>query len=155
MEEIMREIQSMFISSMISRLIEEDKLDGFIEFARERAKQDNMDSEELMDFFDDLEAQFCNNIDWEKTLDIVQKVTGCNVMGFKGDQCIIIENEEMTDDECQEYLSKEIKSKIHLEQINQALQTVNVKLEFTEAMNIPFDVGGFQNFCRFKVIELE
>lgn len=155
MEELVRALQNHMISSMIDNLIKEDKLDGFIEFGRARAKEDGMDSEELMGFFDELEEQFCDNIDWDKVIDITQKVTGCKVMGFKGDKSIIIENEEMDDEDCFDYYVGETQGKINLEHINQALKLVNVKLEFIEAMNLPFDADGFQNIIRFKVVELD
>lgn len=155
MEEMVREMHDMFLATMLKQLIRDGKLDEFLEFAREQAKKDGMDTETLMRFFDELEENFCDNIDWEKALDIIQKVTGCNAMGFKGDKSIIIENQEMDDDECKDYLQREAKGKINLEHINQALKIVDVKLEFIEAMNIPFDVGGFENFCRFKVVEID
>lgn len=143
------------IKSFITDLANKGELDDFISFAREQAKKDGMDTEELMSFFDDLEEQFCNDIDWIEVADIIQKCTGnCNVKIFDGDKTIIIENEKFTDLECLEYL-EEKESKINLQQLNNALSTVNVKLEFVEALNLPFEFEGFENFIRFKVVELD
>ena len=155
MDMITKALYNTLIANIIESLIEEDKLDGFLEFARKRAKEDGMDTDELMKFFDELEKQYCDNIDWSKTLDIIRKTTGCKVKGFKGDKSVIIENQEMDDEECLDYYQGETQGKINLEHINQALKLVNIKLEFIEAMNTPFDMDGFQNFIRFKVIEIE
>lgn len=155
MEDIQQILGTALISSFIKQLIKEDKLEDFLSFAREQAKKDGIDTEGLMGFFDDLEEQFCNDIDWIEIADIIQKCTGnCNVKIFDGDKTIIIENEKFTDLECLEYL-EEKESKINLQQLNNALSTVNVKLEFVEALNLPFEFDGFENFIRFKVIELE
>ena len=107
------------------------------------------------DFFDELENEFCNNIDWAKVKDITQKVTGCKVKTFKGDKSLIIENEEMNDEEVKDYIEGEMECKVNLEHINQGLKVANVKLEFIEAMLLPFDADGFQNIVRFKVVELD
>ena len=154
MEDVLEMLGSALISSYIKKLIEDDELNGFIAFGREQAKKDGMDNDDIMKFFDDLEAQFCNNIDWIEVADIIQKTTGCNVKIFNGDKTIIIENEKFSDLECLEYL-EEKESKINLQQLNNALATVNVKLEFVEALNLPFDFDGFENFIRFKVVELD
>ena len=156
MEDIHQILGDALISSFIKKLITEDKLEDFLSFAREQTKKDGMDTEELMSFFDDLENQFCNdNIDWIEVADIIQKCTGnCNVKIFEGDKTIIIENEKFTDLECLEYL-EEKESKININQLNNALSTINVKLEFVEALNFPFDIDGFENFIRFKVVELD
>lgn len=156
MEDMQIVLGNALIKSFIKDLVNKGELDDFLSFAREQAKKDGMDTEELMSFFDDLEEQFCNdNIDWIEVADIIQKCTGnCNVKIFDGDKTIIIENEKFTDLECLEYL-EEKESKINLQQLNNALSTVNVKLEFVEALNLPFEFDGFENFIRFKVIELE
>ena len=156
MEDIQMILNDAFISAFLKRLINDGKLEDFLSFAREQAKKDGMDTEELMSFFDVIEEQFCNDtIDWIEVADIIQKCTGnCNVKIFDGDKTIIIENEKFTDLECLEYL-EEKESKINLQQLNNALSTVNVKLEFVEALNLPFEFKGFENFIRFKVVELD
>ena len=155
MEDMIRALQEHMISSAIESLIENDRLDDFLKFGREKAKEDGMDTENLMAFFDELEKEFCDDIDWAKVKDITQKVTGCKVKTFKGDKCLIIENEEMSDEECIDYLIDEMQGKVNLEHINQGLKVANVKLEFIEAMLLPFDAEGFQNILRFKVVELD
>lgn len=155
MEDMIRALQEHMISSAIESLIENDRLDDFLEFAREQAKEDGMDTESLMKFFDEIEEKYCDDIDWAKVKDITQKTTGCKVKTFKGDKCLIIENEEMSDEECIDYLIDEIQGKVNLEHINQGLKVANVKLEFIEAMLLPYDADGFQNILRFKVVELD
>ena len=61
----------------------------------------------------------------------------------------------MSDEECMDYLIDEMQGKVNLEHINQGLKVANVKLEFIEAMLLPFDADGFQNILRFKVVELD
>lgn len=153
MEEIIKEVQNHLISTIIKNLVEEGKLDDFLEFAREKAKEDGMDTEELMKFFDELEESYCDNIDWIKVVDIIaETVNDRKVMKFK--DCIVIENRMMSNGECENYMETEV-SPIHLGNLNKALKEANVKLEFIEAINNPFDICGFNNFCRFKVVELE
>ena len=152
MEEL---LDKFFIVTTIQKLIDTGNIGDFIEYGREEAKKDGMDTENLMAFFDELENEFCNNIDWAKVKDITQKVTGCKVKTFKGDKSLIIENEEMSDEEFKDYLAGEMEGKVNLEHINQGLKFANVKLEFIEAMILPFDADGFQNILRFKVVELD
>lgn len=144
-------------ASMLKTLVETGELGGFLEFAREQARRDGIDSTELMSFFDELEKEYLSDdaIQWHKVLDIVTKTTGCKVGGFKGDKCLVIENEELSDDECLDYIQDKKVAKIDLEHINDALKTVNTKLEFLDAINLPFDVDGFQNICRFDVVKLD
>ena len=148
-------LDKFFIVTTIQKLIDTGNIGDFIEYGREKAKEDGMDTENLMAFFDELENEFCDNINWVKVKDITQKVTGCKVKTFKGDKSLIIENEEMSDDECKDYLAGEMEGKVNLEHINQGLKFANVKLEFIEAMILPFDADGFQNILRFKVVELD
>lgn len=148
-------LETLFVATTIQKLIDNGNVGDFIEYGREKAKEDGMDTENLMAFFDELENEFCNNIDWVKVKDITQKVTGCKVKTFKGDKSLIIENEEMSDEECKDYLTDEMEGKVNLEHINQGLKFANVKLEFIEAMILPFDADGFQNIVRFKVVELD
>lgn len=152
MEELLR---TLFVAAAIQKLIDTGNIGDFIEYGREKAKEDGMDTENLMAFFDELENEFCNDIDWVKVKDITQKVTGCKVKTFKGDKSLIIENEEMSDDEFKDYLAGEMEGKVNLEHINQGLKFANVKLEFIEAMILPFAADGFQNILRFKVVELD
>ena len=151
----MKDLSNIFISNIIGNLIKEDKLDDFIGFAREKAKEDGMDTEELMGFFDELEEQFCDNIDWDKLFDIVSETTNNRkVMGFRQDKCIIVENRTLSHDEVEEYVETET-APINLDKLNKALEPINIKLEFIEAIDNPFNVGGFTNFCRFRVVELD
>ena len=152
MEEL---LETLFVATAIQKLIDTGNIGDFIEYGREKAKEEGMDTENLMAFFDELENEFCNNIDWVKVNDITQKVTGCKVKTFKGDKSLIIENEEMSDEECMDYFTDEMQGKVNLEHINQGLKVANVKLEFIEAMLLPFDADGFQNIVRFKVVELD
>ena len=152
MEEL---LDKFFIVTTIQKLIDTGNIGDFIEYGREEAKKEGMDTENLMAFFDELENEFCDNINWVKVKDIIQKVSGCKVKTFKGDKSLIIENEEMSDDEFKDYLAGEMEGKVNLEHINQGLKFANVKLEFIEAMILPFDADGFQNILRFKVVELD
>ena len=154
MEDMLRTLQTSIISAYLNKLVEDGELEGFLSYAREQAKKDGMDTEELMSFFDDLEKQFCDDIDWIEVADIVKKCTGCKVKVFNGDKNIIIENEIFDEVECLEYL-EEKESKIKLDQLNNALSTIGVKLEFVEALNFPFDFDGFENFLRFKVVKID
>lgn len=140
---------------MVKNLIEEDKLEDFLSFARVKAKEDGMDTEELTSFFDSLEEQFCDNIDWNKLFDIVNEVTNNRkVMGFKQGKCIIVENRTLSHREVVDYMDSET-APINLGNLNKALEPINIRLEFIEAIDNPFDLDGFQNFIRFKVIEIE
>lgn len=147
--------ETLFVAAAIQKIIDTGNIGDFIEYGREKLKEDGMDTENLMAFFDELENEFCNDIDWVKVKDITQKVTGCKVKTFKGDKSLIIENEEMSEEECMDYLKGEMQGKVNLEHINQGLKVANVKLEFIEAMILPFDADGFQNILRFKVVELD
>lgn len=151
----MKDLSDILISNIIGNLVKEDKLDDFIGFAREKAKEDGMDTEELMSFFDELEEKFCDNIDWDKLFDIVSETTNNRkVMGFRQDKCIIIENKTLSNDEVEDYMETET-APINLDKLNKALEPTHIKLEFIEAIDNPFDLDGFQNFIRFKVIEIE
>ena len=151
----MKDLSDILISNIIGNLVKEDKLDDFIGFAREKAKEDGMDTEELMSFFDELEEKFCDNIDWDKLFDIVSETTNNRkVMGFRQDKCIIIENKTLSNDEVEDYMETAT-APINLNNLNKALEPINIKLEFIEAIDNPFDLDGFQNFVRFKVVELD
>ena len=155
MEDICKALQTHLISAMVETLVEEDRLEDFIKFGRARAKEDGMDTEELMGFFDELEKEFCDNIQWNRLFEIVNETTNNRkVMGFQQDKCIIIENKTLTDDEVEDYMETET-APINLGNLNKALEPIDVKLEFIEAIDNPFDMGGFTNFCRFRVVELD
>lgn len=144
------ELKKIFIASALTSIHENGKMDDFLKFARKNAKENGMESEELTEFFDFLETlekkkEYDDTIDWKQLIDIVTETTGCKLKCFVGDSSMIIENEKMYD----------VDSKINLEKINKALEPINVKLEFIESMNWLFDVDGFQNFCRFKVITID
>ena len=155
MDEFVKDLSDILISNIIGNLVKEDKLDDFIGFAREKAKEDGMDTEELMSFFDELEEKFCDNIDWDKLFDIVSETTNNRkVIGFRQDKCIIVENRTLSHDEVEEYMETET-APINLDKLNKTLKPINAKLEFIEAIDNPFDLDGFQNFVRFKVVELD
>lgn len=152
---MMKDLSDILISNIIGNLVKEDKLDDFIGFAREKAKEEGMDTEELMSFFDELEEKFCDNIDWDKLFSIVGEITNNRkVMGFRQDKCIIVENRTLSNDEVEKYVETET-APINLQTINKALEPINIKLDFIEAIDNPFDLDGFQNFVRFKVVELD
>ena len=152
---MIRALQEHMISSAIGSLIENDKLDEFLKFAREKAKEDDMDTENLMKFFDELEEKHCGDIDWDKLFDIVSETTNNRkVMGFRQDKCIIVENRTLSNKEVTDYLTTET-APIHLDNLNKALEPINIKLEFIESIDNPFPLDGFQNFVRFKVVELD
>ena len=151
----MKDLSNILISNIIGNLVKEDKLDDFIGFAREKAKEDGMDTENLVKFFDELEEKYCDNIDWDKLFDIVGETTNNRkVMGFRQDKCIIVENRTLSNDEVEKYMETET-APINLSNLNKALEPINIKLEFIEAIDNPFDLDGFQNFVRFKVVELD
>lgn len=155
MEDICKALQTHLIGAMVDTLIEEDRLEDFLKFGRAKAKEDGMDTEELMKFFDELENKYCDNIQWNRLFEIVNETTNNRkVMGFQQDKCIIIENKTLTNDEVEEYMETET-APINLSNLNKALEPIDAKLEFIEAMDNPFDVGGFTNFCRFRVVELD
>ena len=155
MEDVIKALQTHLIGSMVETLIEEDRLEDFLKFGRAKAKEDGMDTEELMGFFDELEEKFCDNIDWDKLFSIVGETTNNRkVMGFRQDKCIIVENRTLSNDEVEKYMETET-APINLDTLNKALEPINVKLEFIEAIDNPFPLDGFQNFVRFKVVELD
>ena len=154
MEDVIKALQTHLIGSMVETLIEEDRLEDFLKFGREKAKEDGMDTEDLMRFFDELENKYCDNIQWNRLFGIVNETTNRECMGFRQDKCIIIENRTLSDKEVTDYLITET-APIHLDNLNKALEPVNIKLEFIEAISNPFDLDGFQNFVRFRVVELD
>lgn len=155
MNEILIKLQDQLIASMIEDLAKEGELESFIKFGREEAKKDGMDTEELLNFFDKIEEQYCSNINWDKLFDIISTTTNNRkAIVFNGDSSIIIENRKLSNEECDEYAENNV-SPIHLETLNKALEPINVKLEFIETINNPFPIQGIWDFCRFKVVELD
>lgn len=154
MNEMLIKLQDELISSMIEELVKKGEIEDFIKFGREEAKKDGMNTEELMKFFDELESKYSDNINWDKLFEIVNETTNREVMGFKQDKCIIINNRTLSNDEVEGYMETET-APIHLDKLNKALKPVNIKLEFIEAIDNPFDLDGFKNFVRFKVVELD
>ena len=145
MEDLCKALQTHLISAMVETLIEEDRLEDFLKFGREKAKEDGMDTEELMKFFDELENEYCDNIQWKRLFEIVNETTNRKVMGFQQDKCIIIENKTLTNDEVEEYMKTKT-APIHLDNLNKALESINIKLEFIEAISNPFEFDGYKNF---------
>ena len=153
-------LKAAFVATCLETIVESGNLDDFIEYAREHSEDEGMDTEGLMKFIDKLEEKYLpeseENKEWHKILKIIGETTGCNVQGFKGDRTVMIENEELTDDEFKEYVENDSNTaKINIENINNALSTINYKLEFFEAIGLPFEADGFHNIIRFKVIRVE
>lgn len=153
-KDMLLKLQNQLITSMIEDLAKEGEIEDFIKFGREEAKKDGMDTEELLKFFDELEEKYCDGIDWDKLFEIVNETTNREVMGFRQDKCIIINNKTLSDDEVENYMETET-APIHLDNLNKALESINIKLEFIEAISNPFGLDGFQNFVRFRVVELD
>lgn len=157
MDDLEKFMRTAFISSILTTLHEEGEMRDFIAFGREQLKKDKVDDEELFEFFDFLEkledeedGKKSDELDWIEIADAITKETGCEVSCFRGDNTIIISNKKMTDTECLEYLETD-KANIHLGRINKVLKPLGVELEFVEALNLPFEFHGFDNFIRFGV----
>ena len=56
-------LDKFFILTTIQKLIDTGNIGDFIEYGREEAKKEGMDTENLMHFFDELENEFCDNIE--------------------------------------------------------------------------------------------
>lgn len=54
-DDLMLELKTMFIGGVLTKLKEDGKLHDFIEFAREQARKDGMDSDSFMCFLDELD----------------------------------------------------------------------------------------------------
>ena len=159
-DDILMVIRQNILASYLEKVIDDGKLGSFIAFARERAIEDDMATPDLMRFFDKLEKEYMpeseKNKEWHKILEIISETTGCKVNGFTDDDCIIIENEKLSISEFNKYVDDDCsKAKINLERINKALLPINYKLEFMEALGLPFDADGFQNIVRFKVVKID
>ena len=159
-EDILMVIRQNILASYLEKVIDDGKLGSFIAFARERAIEDDMATPDLIRFFDKLEEEYMpeseKNKEWHKLLKIINETTGCRVNGFKGDNTVIIENEELSEEEFNNYLDDDnCYAKINLEHINEALRPINYKLKFIEALGLPFDADGFRNIVRFKVVKID
>ena len=157
---LLKSFRAAFVATCLENIVESGRLDNFIEYAREHSEDEGIYTEGLMKFIDKLEEKYLSeseeNKEWQNILKIINETTGCNVQGFKGDRTVMIENEEMTADEFNNYVDDDFTTaKINIESINKALSTINYKLEFYEAVGLPFDADGFQNIVRFKVIKLD
>ncbi len=154
-KDMILKLQNQLIASIIEDLAKEGEIEDFIKFGREEAKKDGMDTEEILKFFDELEEKYCDGIDWDKLFDIVSETTNNRkVMGFRQDKCIIVENRTLSHDEVERHMETAT-APINLDKLNKALEPINIKLEFIEAIDNPFPLDGFQNFVRFKVVELD
>lgn len=153
---MMKELRDSFIEKGIEEIVRSGNLEDFLSFAREQAKKDGMEDTGIMDLFDELEKELLTEEYklMNLVLDIVTNITGCQARGFEEDMSIIIQNELMTREECEEYCKTE-QAKINIDKLNDALKPIDVKLEFVEAMNNPFKLEGLKNFVRFKVVELD
>lgn len=144
------------LSEIFIKLHEDGDMDNFFAFARKEAENEE-NSEELLEFLDEMEKLFKETevemIPYEKIHDIIVEVTGCPNILFEGDNSIIIENEEWNEDDLLHYLQKD-KAKLNLELMNKALEHLNCKLEFIEAVNIDKEFHGFKNFLRFRVVKI-
>lgn len=159
-EDILRVIRKSVVTSYLEKVIYDGDLDKFIAFAREHSEDEGIETEELLKFLKKLEKNYLpeseENKEWHNILHIIGETTGCNVNGFKGDKTVMIENEELTEAEFDDYVTIDTKTaKINIESINKALSVIGYKLEFLEALGLPFVADGFQNIIRFKVIKLD
>jgi len=154
-EKAMVELKTMFIARALELIKENGEINDFVEFAKEQAIKDGMDRDEFMDFLDSLkvEDEEESDFNWIKLCKILSD-NKYNYKAFKGDNSIIIENKRLNDLECLEYCDSNI-APINLKKLNELLKGCNVKLEFIEALNLPFDCDGHINFIRFKVITIE
>jgi len=156
---LMKELKSSFIARELTFLKEQGMLKDFIEYAREQAKKDGMDTDGLMTFLDEMEKladdeDDDDGINWFKFQVAIAEVCPFKSQIFKGDKSFIVESEVLSARQCAEYVEYD-KAPIHLETYNEAIKDLGLKLEFVEALNNPFDLDGFQNFVRFKVIKIE
>lgn len=150
------DLQSLYLAKKLAQMEESGELQDFVDFARNEMKKQGIKEKDLDEFFNWLEEQAKPNddgINWFKVGDIICKVTGCKCKVFKGDECVIIENEVIDLEDIVDMLNED-DPKINLNNINIALETIGVQLEFIEAYNFPFENMGFSNFLRFKVVEL-
>ena len=123
------ELKKLMIAHGLTMLQERGELGDFIEFAID---------EEPLEF------------SWFRVFSTIEKVCPFKVKAFKKDKTILIENEKLSDEQCKEY-SESWTAPINLKALNTALEPVGVRLEFLEALNLPFDAEGHENFVRFEV----
>lgn len=156
-EDLLNELKASFLARELTLIKESGELGDFIEFAKEQAKKDGMDTKGLMDFLDNLteltEDEEKSDINWFKVQSALNDVLPFKCRIFKGDNTLIIENEMLTREQCSKYLVDE-KPPLHLATLNDALKPLGLCLVFIESLNNPFDLDGFQNFLRFEVKKL-
>ena len=158
-EDLLLELSRMAVTSVLTTLKENGELGDFIQFAKEQAKKDGMDSDEFISFLDKIGemAEDEELYDWKgitKALDSV--LPSYKVYMFYGDKTIAIENELITDAKIlANYCDVDVKAPLNIETLNGALEPIGYKLEFMEALNLPFKLDEIQNFLRFKVKKLE
>lgn len=161
-DELLNELSRIAVARLLTKLKEDGELENFVEFAKEKAKEDNMDSDDFMSFLDGLGEIAKEPIDddgynWQDIEDAIGTVLpNFKVYFFIGDKTIAIENELITDEEIlTNYCNENVKAPLNIETLNGALEPKGYKLEFMESLNIPFKLDDISNFLRFKVIKLE
>ena len=161
-DELLNELSRIAVARLLTKLKEDGELENFVEFAKEKAKEDGMDSDDFMGFLDGLgeiakETTDDDGYNWQDIEDAINTVLpSFRAYFFVGDKTIAIENELVTDaDILANYCDKDVKAPLNIETLNDALEPKGYKLEFMEALNIPFKLDEIQNFLRFKVIKLE
>ena len=157
--ELLNELSRIAVVRLLTKLKDDGELENFVEFAKEKAKEDNMDSDDFMSFLDGLGeiAKDDDGYNWQDIEDAINTVLpNFKVYFFVGDKTIAIENELVTDKEIlANYCDENVKAPLNIETLNGALEPKGYKLEFMEALNIPFKLDDISNFLRFKVIKLE
>ena len=158
-DELLNELSRIAVARLLTKLKEDGELENFVEFAKEKAKEDGMDSDDFMGFLDGLGeiAKDDDGYNWQDIEDAINTVLpNFKVYFFIGDKTIAIENELVTDKEIlANYCDEDVKAPLNIETLNGALEPKGYKLEFMEALNIPFKLDDISNFLRFKVIKLE
>lgn len=148
------ELKKLMIAHGLTMLQERGELGDFIEFAKAEAKKERIDSDGLMSFFDGLNEFVIDEepleFSWFRVFSAIEEVCPFKVKAFKKDKTILIENEKLSDEQCNEY-SESWTAPINLKALNTALEPVGVRLEFLEVLNLPFDAEGHENFVRFEV----
>ena len=158
-DELVYELSKIAVTRLLTKLKDDGELEDFVEFAKEKAKEDGMDSDDFIAFLDGLGeiATETDDYDWEAIDEAITSVLPTfKVYYFTGDKTIAIENELVTDaDILANYCDENVKAPLNIETINGALEPKGYKLEFMEALNIPFKLDEISNFLRFKVVKLE
>ena len=158
-DELVYELSKVAVTRLLTKLKDDGELEDFVEFAKEKAKEDGMDSDDFIAFLDGLGeiAKDDDGYNWQDIEDGINTVLpNFKVYFFTGDKTIAIENELVTDREIlANYCDEDVKAPLNIETLNGALEPKGYKLEFMEALNIPFKLDDISNFLRFKVVKLE